>query len=174
MNVITNLILNLFLRITQIDASIGFRGVHLGLCSLKSRQERGEDQRRLSSFKARRNVPCHPEVGILIDGARDQTRDVVSFAEDVRERGSEARRRLDGRERRLAHAIVGCEAEDGSGLVAVDNFPDLDNVLVEGRAHVVKVVENERFRWVKAHRNDVFHVLPGHFFRFVHLENGIS
>jgi len=65
-------------------------------------------------------ISSHPEVGVLVDSSRDQTRNVSPFAEDVRERAGEGGDYLHGWERILADGVVLLEAKGALDLVIGD------------------------------------------------------
>ena len=72
----------------QRDTSRRIAGAHFRLGALQRRKEGGKDERRFWISDSRRHVTRHPEVRVLIDGARNQTWDVTATVEDEREGGA--------------------------------------------------------------------------------------
>ena len=72
----------------QRDTSCRIAGAHFRLGALQRRKEGGKDERGFRVSDSRRHVTRHPEVRILIDGARNQTWDVTATVEDERKGGA--------------------------------------------------------------------------------------
>lgn len=75
-------------------------GTHLASWAAEGREELGVDQSRFLVFQSVGYIPGKSEIGILVDGARNQRRDFLDFlcvsSKDVREGGGESRASLDG------------------------------------------------------------------------------
>lgn len=76
------------------------------------------------------NVSCHAEVRVLINSARNQTRQ-FSVAKDERETGGERRRSLYCRETDLADAVAVAETEDALYLVKGHTLLDANHVAIK-------------------------------------------
>ena len=72
----------------QRDTSCRIAGAHFRLGALQRWKEGGKDERGFWISDSRRHVTRHPEVRILIDGARNQTWDVAATVENERKRGA--------------------------------------------------------------------------------------
>ena len=107
------------------------------------------------------DVARHPEVGVLVDSSRDQARHGLALAEDVRERGTEGRGSLDGREGELANIVRLVESKDSLDLVEVHVFLHAEHVGVQV-LDVLNVAENECLFRVKSKCNDVLDVVEAH------------
>lgn len=81
------------------------------------------------------DITGHSKVGVLIDGGRDQTRE-VTLAENMRECVRKCRNCLNRRECKLSNIVFGLESKDALNLGVVDVFLDADNILV----HVADVL----------------------------------
>lgn len=110
-----DLVLDLVRRVRHVDARVLVRRAHLRLRALQRREELGVDQRRLGVLELHRDVPRQPEVRVLVDGARDQARQVAARAEDVRERVRERRRGLNRGEVNLADVVAVARSDAAHG-----------------------------------------------------------
>jgi len=97
---------DLRLRIAHADGRVGVAGRHLRLWALQRREELGVQQRRLGVLEPRGGVACQAEVGVLVDRAGDEARDVGFCPEDLGEGVREGRRGLDGAEVDLADVVT--------------------------------------------------------------------
>jgi len=80
----------------------------------------------------------HRRRSYLVDGTRDDTRDVSSAIEDEGEGAAEARRRLGGREGYFANRVRISEAEYAPGLVEGYQLLNFHHVPEKRRALAVK------------------------------------
>jgi hypothetical protein len=100
-----DLILDLRWRVRHIDTRIRIRCAHLRLWTLKSGEELGVYEGWFGVSEFLRDVACEPEVGVLIDGAGNETGDVGYVSEDLGERVREGGRRLDRCEMDFANIV---------------------------------------------------------------------
>jgi len=77
---LVNFCLDLFRSVCQIDRWRYITSAHLTLCSVQRWDKRWMNESRLRKSQTRRNIPRHPEVRILVDCTRDQTRNVGAAA----------------------------------------------------------------------------------------------
>jgi hypothetical protein len=80
-----DLIFDLIGRVAHVYARVDVRGAHLCLGALKSGEELRVQLRRLGVPQFLRNVARKAEIGILVDGAGDETGDVRCRAKYLRE-----------------------------------------------------------------------------------------
>lgn len=78
-----DLVLDLVRGITHKDTRVGIRGAHLRLWSLESGEESRVDQCGFGVFEFLGDVSRQSEVGVLVDGAGDETGDVAHLAKDL-------------------------------------------------------------------------------------------
>ena len=104
--VLVDLVLDLLLRVRHEDARRVDTGRHLALRAEQRRDELGVDKRRLLVLEPRGRFACQAEVGVLVDRARDQARDVRLGAEDLGERVGEGRRGLNRDKVPLADVVA--------------------------------------------------------------------
>lgn len=89
--VLVDLVLDLRRRVRHEDARRILARRHLALRAEERRDELGVNERRLFVLEASRHFAREPEVGILVDRAGDEARDVGLGAEDLGERVGEGR-----------------------------------------------------------------------------------
>lgn len=112
------------------------------------------DEGRLAKTHTGRDVPSHPEIGVLIDRTWDEARHIQGPLEGDCERAGEGRTCLYGREGTLADIVRGGESEDRSYLVVRGEFLNAQ----DGWVHVLDVVqigENESLFHVESTCDDV-------------------
>lgn len=133
-----DLVLDLGLCVSHEDCRAVDRGTHLGAGSLESREELSVDQGRLGILELVGNITRQAEVRILVNGARDQARNVGTIAKDggegVRERGGG----LDRHKVRLADVIAVIKSKSRLGLTVGDAARDADDVVVESASTNIK------------------------------------
>lgn len=99
------------------------------------------------------------EVGILINGTRNQTRNRGNLfpvrTKDLRKTGSESSRGLGGTEVEFSNVVAVGEAESASHLVDGDPLGHATDVLIESTANKVKVTEDECLLHVESNSNDI-------------------
>lgn len=112
-----------------------------------------------------RHFPKSTYIGILINGAGNQTRNLcrplLIVAKDVRECVCKGRCALDSAEMDLANVGTVIEAKDCSRLVQSDMLRHATDVLVESTAHEVPVAKDECLLRVEPNGNDVLGVVRG-------------
>ena len=88
---LVDFILDLLSSVTQKNCRVVITGRHLGSRTLQGVKESHVDQGRFGEFQPRGTVSGETEVGILVDGAWNQTRDAACLlfvlSKDMRERG---------------------------------------------------------------------------------------
>lgn len=77
------LVLDLIWFVRHENAAVGVASTHFRLWSLKSRKEFGVEKRRLGVLELHGDVTSKTEVGVLIDCAGNQARDVGYCTKDV-------------------------------------------------------------------------------------------
>lgn len=118
---------NLLRRVGQKNCGIEVAGRHLRLGALQCREESRVKQCRFRKSEPRRNVSTHSEVRILIDGARNEHRNLL-FAENHRERRRERRRSLNCWERNLSDQIRVSKTENSFHLIECNTFLDTNDI----------------------------------------------
>lgn len=78
---LVNFRFNFFWLVSKVDRSGWKAATHFSLSSLQGRNECWMNQSRFWESKTRRRIPGHPEIWILVDGTRDETRDVLPVSE---------------------------------------------------------------------------------------------
>ena len=73
---LVNFRLDLFRSVGKIDRWRYVTSAHFTLCSVQRRDKRRVNERRLQKSQTRCDVPRHPEVRILVNRTRDQTRNI--------------------------------------------------------------------------------------------------
>jgi hypothetical protein len=71
------LVLDFLFGVCQEDSRGRIRGRHLLVVALQSWEELGVQSARLGELQSRSDVSGHSEVRILVDSARDKTKDVL-------------------------------------------------------------------------------------------------
>jgi len=99
------------------DASRIFAGRHFAAESSDVRDELGVDAGGLQILYLLADVAGHAELGVLVNGLRDQAGHVSAPAEDVGKRVAETGCGLDGREADLPDVIRVVHAENATHLV---------------------------------------------------------
>ena len=112
------------------------------------------EQRRLALAEAGRNVARYLEIGILIDGARNQAGHFILAGERYGKRRRERGRRLDSRKTNLSNVVALVDAKSAANLVERALFLDTADVGVHV-ADVVEVRKYKRLFGVKAARDDI-------------------
>ena len=133
-----DLVLNLGLCVSHEDGRAVDRGTHLGAGSLESREELSVDQGRLGVLELVGNITRQTEVRILVNGARDQARNVGTIAKDGRESVRERGGGLDRHKVRLSDVIAVIESKSRLGLTVGDAARDADDVVVESTSTNIK------------------------------------
>lgn len=84
--VLVDLVLDLVRCVAHEDTRVRVGRAHLRLRALQCGEELGMQERRFRVFQFGSDVAGEAEVGILVDGTGDETRNVSLRAEDLRER----------------------------------------------------------------------------------------
>src|SRR5437773_5975474 len=145
-----DLFLGLGLRVRREDARFRNRGGHLARRSQQAREEFVVDQGGFRIPELGRDVPRDPEMGVLVDPARDEDGDLVARLHGRQEGG----RRLDARVEDLADVVGILEPEDRLGRRERDPLRDLHCDRIEV-PDVFGVEEDLREFRVESHRDDV-------------------
>ena len=166
---LADLLLDLVVGVGEEDAAVGVAGGHFGLGALEGGQEDGVDDGRFDEADARGVVAALAEVGVLVDGARDQAGDLGDFlgvgAEDEGETGGEGGGGLHGRKGELGNVVGVIEAEGSFDLVVGCALTHFADVGVEGGGETgvdeLGVGEDEGFLDVETDGDDIEGVLHG-------------
>lgn len=130
--VLVDLVFDLLGRVGHKDTRRIDRGRHLALSAEQRRDELGVNQSWLFVLESRRHFPRQTEIGILINGTRNQARNIRFGAKDLRERIGEGRCGLDRYERPFPDVVFELEAESLLRLSSCDQARNLHHVAVEG------------------------------------------
>lgn len=98
-------------------------GAHFGLIALKSREEDRIQHDRFGEAQSRRDITCHAKIGVLINGAWNQTTHVFFLGHGAEYGGKglhETRSRLDGREPYFPYAVAFGKTEKSTNLIECD------------------------------------------------------
>ena len=177
---LADFLFDLVVRVAEEDAAVGVGGGHFGLGTPEGGEEDGVDDGGLDEAEARGIVAALAEIGVLVDGAGDETGDFSDFfrvgAEDEGERGGEGGGGLHCREREFGDVVGVVEAEGAFDLVVGGALAHFADVGVEGggeaRVDELGVGENEGFLKVEANGDDVEGVLHGEAMGFFEGELG--
>lgn len=101
-----DLVLDLVSGISHEDGRRVNGSAHLGLRTLKSREETSVDQRWLGILETLSNITSETEIRILINSTGDQTGNILLATKDVRERIGEGRCSLNSNKVELANSIT--------------------------------------------------------------------
>ena len=104
--VLVDLVLYLIGGVGHVDGGVLVAGAHLGVMAKQGGDELGVDQGWLRELEPGGNVPGDAEVGILVNGSRDQAGNVLLATKDVREGTREGGGGLDRREGYLANVVA--------------------------------------------------------------------
>lgn len=104
-----DLVLDLVSGISHEDGRGVNGSAHLGLRTLKSREETSVDQGWLGVLETLSNITSETEIRILINSTGDQTGNVLLATKDVRERIGEGWCSLNSNKVELANSITGKE-----------------------------------------------------------------
>ena len=159
--ILVNLVLNHFGRVRQNDGALISTRRHLILHACDGREKRRVDRSGLEIVQLLGDVTSHTEVGVLVDGGRDQARYLVVVAEDVRERVREGGDGLDGWVGELAHALVIGETEDAANLTQSDVLLRLEDVGIH-LVDVLRVTKDKGLLWIEAKSNDILDIVVPH------------
>lgn len=102
-----DLVLDLRCRVTHINARIRIRRAHFCLWALQGGEKFRVQEGGFRILELDSNITRQPEVGVLVDSAGDQARNVGSSAKDLRERIREGWRGLDRCEVDFADIVTG-------------------------------------------------------------------
>mmetsp|Transcript_56151 Transcript_56151/g.64089 ORF Transcript_56151/g.64089 Transcript_56151/m.64089 type:complete len:224 (-) Transcript_56151:324-995(-) len=127
------------------------------------------DTSRLSVLQFCGNITSHTEVGILIDSLGNQTSNISSVTEDMRERIGETGSCLNSREGEFSTVVTIVESENTSDLVGGNMSLTLQNVGVQV-LDVFDIGENESFLGVKSTGNDIFNIFHSHLNALIQFE----
>mmetsp|Transcript_33211 Transcript_33211/g.67940 ORF Transcript_33211/g.67940 Transcript_33211/m.67940 type:complete len:289 (-) Transcript_33211:434-1300(-) len=172
--------------ISQKDCRIGIATRHFTLGSLKGREKFGMNERGFAQegmmFRNQFvcDVTCEAEVGVLVDGAWDETSEgggcIVGFGglvflrlvEHVGERAPEGRSRLNGRKGYFSDIGTGIESKDSIDLIHCNRLPNADDVWIHS-PDIIQVRKQKGLFGYETTGDDIFGIFHREFGKVIEI-----
>ena len=155
-----NFILDLGSRVGHVNGGILGTGGHFGVVSLEGREEFGADRGGFVQFQAGRDIATQAEIGVLVDGVRDQAGNISAALENVRESLRETGCDLGGWEGNFSDRVIFNESENGPSLIVIDELLNLQDGLVH-ETKVLGISKDESLFGIESGCDNILPVFNG-------------